>query len=90
MIGPCDEGNATGRGQSVKSTLDPLEPAIDVALNDLGGVWSQYPKVPRTTRRACKRVGHNECLRNRPARAPALASVANLIALRAASLLCGP
>jgi hypothetical protein len=38
MIGPCDEGDATG------------------------GVWSQYPKVPRTTRRAGKRVGHNERL----------------------------
>src|ERR1700693_948198 len=62
MIGPCDEGDATGRGQPVKSTLDPLEPTLDVALNDFGGVWSQYPKVPRTTRRAGKRVGHNEYL----------------------------
>ena len=35
MIGPCDEGDATRRGQPVKSTLDPLEPTIDVALNDL-------------------------------------------------------
>ena len=62
MIGPCDEGDATGRGQPVKSTLDPLEPTIDVVLNDFGGVWSQYPKVPRTARRAGKRVGHNERL----------------------------
>jgi hypothetical protein len=62
MISPCDEGDATGRGQPVKSTLDPLEPTIDVALNDFGGVWGQYPKVPRTTRRSGKRVCHNERL----------------------------
>jgi hypothetical protein len=62
MIGPCDEGHATGRGQSVKSTLNPLEPTIDVSLNDFGGVWSEYPKVPRTARRAGERVRHDERL----------------------------
>ena len=62
MIGPCDEGDATGRGQPVESTFDPLEPTIDVALNDFGRVWSQYPKVPRTTWHASKRVGYNERL----------------------------
>jgi hypothetical protein len=62
MSGPCDEGDATRRGQPIKSTLDPLEPAIDVALNDFGGVRSQYPKVPRTTGRADKRIGYNKCL----------------------------
>jgi hypothetical protein len=44
MIGPCDEGDEAGRGQPVKSTLDPLE-TMDVALNDFGYVRSQYPKV---------------------------------------------
>ena len=58
MVGPCDQGDASGRGQSVKSMLDPLEPTIDVALKDFGGVWSKYSKVSRTTWRAGKRVGH--------------------------------
>ena len=62
MIGPCYEGDATRRGQPIKSTLNPLEPTIDVALNDFGGVWSQYPKVPRTTRHAGERISHNERL----------------------------
>ena len=62
MIGPCYEGDATRGGQPIKSTLDPLEPTIYVALNDFGGVRSQYPKVPRTARRTGKRVGHNERL----------------------------
>jgi hypothetical protein len=52
MIGPCDEGGATGRCQRVKPTFDPLEPTIDIALKNFGGVRSKGPKVPRTTRRA--------------------------------------
>jgi hypothetical protein len=62
MLGPCDKGDATRRSQSVNSTLDPLEPTIDVAPNDFGGVWSQHPKVPRTTRHIGERVGYNERL----------------------------
>ena len=50
MIGPCDERDATGRGQPVTPTFDPLEPTIDIALKNFGGVRSEYPKVPRTTR----------------------------------------
>src|ERR1700741_3599478 len=61
MVGPCDEGDATGRGQLVEPPFDPLEPTIDIALKDFGGVRSKYPKVPRTTRRASKRIGHSEC-----------------------------
>jgi hypothetical protein len=52
MIGPCDEGGATGRCQRVKPTFDPLEPTLDIALKNFGGVRSKGPKVPRTTRRA--------------------------------------
>jgi hypothetical protein len=62
LIGPCHEGDATGRGQPIKSPFDPLEPTIDIALKNFGGVRSKNPKVPRTTRRAGKRVGHGERL----------------------------
>ena len=62
MIGPCDEGEATRRGQPVKTTLDPREPTIDIPLKNFGGVRSKYPKVPRTTRHAGKRIGHGERL----------------------------
>src|SRR5271166_4208034 len=60
MTSPCDEGDATGRGQPVMPTFDSLEAAIDIALKDFGGVRSKYPKVPRTTRRAGKRFCHGE------------------------------
>src|SRR5271167_2716537 len=53
---------ATRACQPVKPTFDPLEPTIDIALKDFGGVRSKYPKVPRTTRRAGKRVCNGECL----------------------------
>src|ERR1700690_3962520 len=62
LVGPCHQGDATGRGQPIKSPFDPLEPAIDIALKNFGGVRSKNPKVPRTTRRAGKRVGHGERL----------------------------
>src|SRR3984957_15812572 len=62
FVGPCHEGDATGRGQPIKSPFDPLEPTIDIALKNFGGVRSKNPKVPRTTRRAGKRVGHGERL----------------------------
>ena len=55
MIGPCDEGNVTGGDQPVKPTFDPLKPTVDVALSDFGGVWSKFPKVPRTAWRAGER-----------------------------------
>ncbi len=48
MVGPSDEGDATGRGQPVKPAFDPLEPTVDIALKDFSGVRSKYPKVPRT------------------------------------------
>jgi hypothetical protein len=60
MVGPCDECDATGRGQPVKPPFDPLEPTVDIALKDFGGVRSKYPKVPWTTRRGGKHVGHGE------------------------------
>jgi hypothetical protein len=41
MIGPYDEGAATGRGQAVKPAFDPLEPTIDIALQDFGCVGSK-------------------------------------------------
>ena len=56
-VGPCHEGDATGRGQPIKSPFDPLEPTIDIALKNFGGGRSKNPKVPRTTRCAGKRVG---------------------------------
>ena len=59
---PSREGDATGGGQSIKSMLDPLEPTIDIALKNFGGVGRERSKVPRTTRRAGKRVGHGERL----------------------------
>ncbi len=62
VVGPCDEGDATGRGQPVKPPFDPLEPTVDIASKDFGGIRSKYPKVPRATRRASKRVGHGERL----------------------------
>ncbi len=62
MVGPCDEGDATGRGQPVKPPFDPLEPTVDIALKDFGGVRSKCPKVARATWRAGKRVGHGERL----------------------------
>jgi hypothetical protein len=31
LIGPCHEGDATGRGQPIKPPFDPLEPTIDIA-----------------------------------------------------------
>ena len=62
VVGPCDEGDATGRGQPVKAPFDPLEPTVDIALKDFGGIRSKCPKVPRATRRAGKRVGHGERL----------------------------
>src|SRR5271166_570348 len=62
MVGPCDEGDATGRGQPVKPPFDSLEPTVNIALKDFGGVRSKCPKVPRATRRAGKRVGHGERL----------------------------
>src|SRR5208282_4282426 len=62
MVGPWDEGDATGRGQPVKTQFDPLEPTVDIALKDFGGVRSKCPQVPRPTRRAGKRVSHGERL----------------------------
>ena len=62
MVGPCDEGDATGRGQPVKPPFYPLEPTVDIALKDFGGVRSKCPKVARATWRASKRVGHGERL----------------------------
>ena len=62
MIGPCDERDATGRGQRITPTFDPLKPTIDISLKNFGGVRSKDPKVPRTTGRAGKRVGHGERL----------------------------
>src|SRR5271156_5741044 len=62
LVGPCHQGDATGRGQSIEAPLDPLEPTIDIALKNFGGVRSKNPKVPRTTLRAGKRVGHGERL----------------------------
>src|SRR5271165_6828549 len=62
MVGPFDEGDATGRGQPVKPPFDPLEPTVDIALEDFGGLRSKCPKVPRTTRRAGERVGDSERL----------------------------
>jgi hypothetical protein len=31
LVGPCREGDATGRGQPIKPPFDPLEPTIDIA-----------------------------------------------------------
>ena len=50
VVGPCDKGDATRRGQSVQPPFDPLEPTVDIALKDFGGVRSKCPKVPRATR----------------------------------------
>ena len=55
-------GDATGRGQPVKPPFDPLEPTVDIAQKDFGGIRSKCPKVPQATRRAGKRVGHGERL----------------------------
>src|SRR5208337_1848914 len=62
MICPCDEGDASRRGQRVTPSFDPLEPTVDIALKDFRGVGSQYPKVPRAARRDGKRVRHGERL----------------------------
>ena len=58
VVGPCDEGDATGRGQPVKPQFDPFEPTVDIALKDFGGIRSKCPRVPRATRGVGKRVGH--------------------------------
>ena len=59
------DAKAIGKDLGVRYVLPPfdaLEPTIDIALKNLGGVWSKNPKFPRTTRRAGKRVGHGERL----------------------------
>ena len=45
VVGPCDEGDATGRGQPVKPQFDPFEPTVDIALKDFGGIRSKCPRV---------------------------------------------
>src|ERR1700744_5357967 len=62
LLGPFHEGAATGRGQSVDSPFDSLEPTIDICLKNFGGVWGERPEIPRTTRRDRKRAGHGESL----------------------------
>jgi len=55
-------GDAIGRGQPIKPPFDLLEPTIDIAPKNFGGVRSKNPKVPRTTRRDGNRVGHGKRL----------------------------
>ena len=45
-----------------KARVRSLEPTIDIALKDFGGIRRKYPKVSRTTRRPGKRAGHGERL----------------------------
>jgi hypothetical protein len=47
MIGPYYEGDATRRGQPIKSTLDPLEPTI-------AGAWKRGPLCQMWPRKAAR------------------------------------
>ena len=78
---PAYKRASTSLSQVVDSSLDRDEPAINVSMKDIVGVWDGRLEVPRTSRSLCQEASAGEsalaiCCHDRRPRSPTFGGIA--------------